>query len=135
MSGSVAPILWYLLAVVSFAVFPLAMVATLHRQRMKELEILRSYAEKGSEPPEAVMKLLYKPSSDPALKWKSTVRGSLLNSALIQLSIACMLGGVAWWRLEAGPPRWAIYVTVTVATFYALTTLALLVAALTTREK
>ena len=135
MSSSVAPILWYLLAVAAFAVFPLAMVVTLHRQRMKELEILRSYAEKGSEPPEAVTRLLVKQNITPSQTWKSTARGSLLSTALIHLWVACMLGGIAWWRIEAGPPRWALYISVTAGVFYALAALALLIAALTTKEK
>ena len=132
---SIAPLLWYLLAAVAFGIFPLAMVATLHRQRIKELEIIRSYAEKGDEPPEAITRLLDKQNNDPARKWKSTVRGSMLNSALIHLYIACMLGGVAWWRIEAGPPRWALYVSVTAAVFYGLCTVALLIGALTTRKE
>lgn len=132
---STAHLLWYLLAAVGFGVFPMAMVATLHRQRMKELEIIRSYAEKGGEPPEAVTRLLDKQNNDVTRKWKSTVRGSMLNSALIQLYIACMLGGVAWWRIEAGPPRWALYVSVTAAVFYGLCALALTIGALTTRKE
>jgi hypothetical protein len=133
---SIAHLLWYLLAAVAFGVFPLAMVATLHRQRMKELEIIRSYAEKGGEPPEAVTRLLDKQNNDVTpRKWKSTVRGSMLNSALIHVYIACMIGGVAWWRIEAGPPRWALYVSVTAAVFYGLCALALIIGALTTRKE
>ena len=37
--GSLPPILWYLLAVVAFAVFPLTMVFAIHRHHMKVLEL------------------------------------------------------------------------------------------------
>lgn len=130
MGSSVPPILWYLLCVVGFAVFPLAMVFTIHRQRMKALEILRSYAEKGSEPPPAVAELLFRQVVEPEQKWKATPRGSLLQTSLVHLFIACLFGGVAWWRLDVGPPRWAIYIAVCSAVFFGVTALAQFVAAL-----
>jgi len=130
MSGSVPPILWYLLAFIAFAVFPLTMVWAIHRHKMKVLEILRSYAEKGVEPPPAVTEVLLKQSTDPAQKWKSTPRGSLLNTFGIHLWVACILGGIAWWRLEAGPPRWAIYLAVCATVFFALLAIGQLAAAL-----
>lgn len=130
MDGSVPMILWYLLCFLGFAVFPLAMVYTLHRQRMKALEILRAYAEKGGQPPPEVTELLLKPGTEPDAKWKSTARGSLLNTFGIHLFIACIFGTVAWWRIDAVSPRWPIYVTVGAAVFFGGLALAQLVAAL-----
>ncbi len=130
MSGPVSPILWYLLAFLALAVFPLSMVWTIHRQKMKALEILRSYAEKGSEPPAIVAELLVKQLTAPDRKWKSTPRGSLLNTFGVHLWIACLWGGIAWWRIEAGPPRWAVYVAVAATVFFAVLAIGQLAAAL-----
>jgi hypothetical protein len=135
MSGSVPPILWYLLAFIAFAVFPLAMVATLHRQRMKVLEILRSYAEKGAEAPPGVAELLAKQVSEPDQKWKSTARGSRLNTFMGLFWVACLFGGVAWWRIDAGGPPWAVYVGVGSAIFFGVSALGFLLAALVSHDK
>jgi hypothetical protein len=135
MGSSVPPILWYLLCVAGFAVFPLAMVYTIHRQRMKALEILRSYAEKGSEPPPAVAELLFKQVVEPDQKWKATPRGSLLQTSLGHFFAGCTFAGVAWWRIEVGPPRWAIYIAVCSAVFFGVAALAQFVAALKSPPK
>jgi hypothetical protein len=119
MSGSVPPILWYFLGVVALGIFPLAMVATIHRQKMKALEILRSYAEKGGEPPAAITELLLKQIAEPEPKWKSTPRGSLLHTFGVHLFIAVWAGVIAWWRIDAGPPRVAIYAAVGIMVFFA----------------
>jgi hypothetical protein len=130
MSGSVPPILWYLLAFLALAVFPLSMVWTIHRQKMKALEILRSYAEKGGEPPAAVTDLLLKQVAPSEPKWKSTPRGALLNTFGIHLWIACLWAGIAWWRIEAGPPRWTVYAAVVATVFFAVLAVGQLAAAL-----
>lgn len=135
MSGSVPPILWYLLAVMAFAVFPLSMVAALHRQRMKALEILRSYAEKGIEPPAAVTEVLLRQVSEPDPKWKSTPRGPMLHMFMVHLSIACVMGALAWWRFDAGPPPWALYAAGTSTLFFAASAAGFLAAALKTPVK
>jgi len=135
MSGSVPPILWYLLAFLAFAVFPLSMVAAIHRQRMKALEILGSYAEKGVEPPPAVSELLLRQVSEPDSKWKSTPRGSMLHLFMVHLSIACVMGGIAWWRLDSGPPAWALYASGVTTVFFAVSAIAFFAAALKTPAK
>lgn len=135
MSGSVPPILWYLLAFLAFAVFPLSMVAAIHRQRMKTLEILRPYAEKGIEPPPAVSDLLLRQVSEPDQKWKSTPRGPMLHMFMVHLSIACVMGGIAWWRFDSGPPPWALYASGTITVFFAVSALGFFAAALKTPAK
>ncbi len=130
MSGSVPPILWYLLAFLALAVFPLSMVWAIHRQKMKALEILRFYAEKGGEPPAAVSELILRQVAPPEQKWKSTPRGALLNTFGVHLWIACLWGCIAWWRIEVGPPRWTVYVAVGATVFFAVSALGQFVAAL-----
>jgi hypothetical protein len=135
MIGEVPAILWYLLGVVAFAVFPLAMVVTIHRHRMKVLEILRYHAEKGQEPPPAVLELLTKQISEPEHKWKSTPRGARLQSFMMFAFIACIAGTVAWWRMDAGGPPVVIYVMVGAAVFWGVSALGFLVAAVASTEK
>jgi hypothetical protein len=135
MTGSVPPMLWYLLAFMAFAVFPLVMVVAIHRHRMKALEILRSYAEKGIEPPPAVAELLTKQVAEPGEKWKATARGSRLNTFVGHFFVACLFGGLAWWRTDAGGPDWAVYVAAGSALFFGVTGLGFLVAALFSSDK
>jgi hypothetical protein len=130
MMAPVPPILWYLLAVVAFGIFPLSMVWVLHRQKMTALEILRSYAERGIEPPQVVTDLLLKQLSSSGQPWRSTPRGSLLHTFGVHLFTACVLGGIAWWRVDAGLPRWSIYVAVGSTLFFAALATGQLAAAL-----
>jgi hypothetical protein len=122
--------LWYLLAFLALAVFPLSMVWVIHRHKMKALEILRLYAEKGGEPPAAVAELILKQVTPPQEKWKATPRGALLNTFGVHVWIACFWGCIAWWRIEAGPPRWAVYVAVGATVFFAVLAMGQLLAAL-----
>jgi hypothetical protein len=133
--GSVPPLLWYLLAVVALAVFPLTMIFAIHRHHMKVLALLRFYAEKGTEPPPAIAELLMKQLSHADEKWKRTKRGALLQTFGANLFIACIMAGVSWWRLDVGEPRWAIYWAVCSAIFFAVFALGALLAALTTSDK
>lgn len=135
MSGAVPPILWYLLCFIAFAVFPLVMVTAIHRHRMKALEILRSYAEKGAEPPPAVAELLAKQLTDSEQKWRSTARGSRLGTFVGHLFVACLFGCVAWWRVDSGGPQWAVYTAAGSAVFFGVSALGFLVAALVSPDK
>jgi hypothetical protein len=135
MTGSVPPMLWYLLCFIAFAVFPLVMVVAIHRHRMKVLEILRFYAEKGVEPAPGLTEMLARQVSEPGDKWKSTARGSRLNLFGGYLFIACLMGCLAWWRFDAGGPQWAIYAAVGSAVFFGVGALGFLVAALVSSDK
>jgi len=61
MSSQVPPILWFLfwvglsVGVLSFAIF---MALIIHRGNIKALEVWRTDAEKGIEPPPAVVEML-----------------------------------------------------------------------------
>ena len=61
MSSQVPPMLWFLfwvglsVGVLSFGFF---MAIIIHRANIKMLEVLRTYAEKGIEPPPVVVELL-----------------------------------------------------------------------------
>ena len=67
MSSQVPPFLWFLfwvglaIGVLSFGFF---MAIIIHRGNMKALEVLRTYAEKGIEPPPAVVEMLTRQMGD-----------------------------------------------------------------------
>jgi hypothetical protein len=135
MMGSVPPMLWYLLCFIALAVFPLVMVVAIHRHRMKALEILKSYAEKGVEPPAGLTELLTKQVSEPGEKWKATARGSRLHIFGGHLFVACVFGCLAWWRIDAGGPPWAVYAAAGSAVFFGVSALGFLIAAVVSSDK
>jgi hypothetical protein len=69
------------------------------RQRMKALEVLRVYAERGEEPPDAVVDAVYG-RVKPAPPTPPT-RGRHLSHAAPNAIIAAGMAGMAWWRFSA----------------------------------
>lgn len=136
MSGELPEIYWYLfwVGVLAFmVVFAFTMMTLVHRRNMKAIELLRSYAEKGIEPPSAISELLSE-TAEPDRRWKSTRRGAMLQSFIGMLFTACIAGGVAWWRVDEGGPQIVIYIFGVAAVFWGVSALGLLVAALFTRD-
>ena len=130
MIGEVPPILWYLLLAVIFTVFPWGMVLTIHRQRMKALEILRTYAERGVEPPPGIAEPLMRALKEPVAARRSA-RARRLDGFVFSLFMAGASAGIAWWRQDAGAdPRWLFYAAVVAAAAFAAGALGALVAAL-----
>jgi hypothetical protein len=121
--------LWYLLlaglAVGMFgAIFTDA--ALRHRRYMKALEVLRSYADKGIEPPAAVTALLLQPaaeSAETAAEKKVVAQATAQSTAQLTqfmtwLFMACVAGGVAWQLVKGGGPKEiAVTAAVTFAVF------------------
>lgn len=142
MNGSVAPILWYLF----WVALATAMIVGVfigghkaHHQRMTALNILKSYAEKGVEPPATMVDLLLE-SSQPQREARSsekavaeaTHRASQPGGWLSLLFMAGVMAGLAWWRIDAGGPQWAIYVTVTGAAVLGAGAIGTLIASIVT---
>jgi hypothetical protein len=138
MDGNVAPILWYLFWVVVAG----AMIAGVfigghkaHHQRMTALNILKSYAEKGTEPPAAMVDLLMETSEAQRAARsteQATARASQPTGWLGLVFMAGVAAGLAWWRIDAGGPQWAIYVAVTCAVVLGIGAFGTLVATLVT---
>ena len=82
MSSEVPPMFWFLfwvgpsVGVLSFGFF---MAIIIHRGNMKALEILRAYAEKGIEPPPAVVELLTRQMGDEASAAEANARLTALT--------------------------------------------------------
>jgi hypothetical protein len=138
MSGALPEIYWFLfwVGVLAFLiVFSFSMMTLIHRANMKSLELLRLYAEKGIDPPPAMAELLAKTGGEPDRKWKSTRRGAMLQSFIGFVFTACMAGGIAWWRIDAGGPQAVIYIFGASTVFFGVSAVGLLVAALFTSDK
>ena len=103
MNGEVPEIYWYLfwvgLAIVVEA-FGFFMATIIHRRNMRVLDLLKSYADKGIEPPAGVAELLSEQVTDPGRAWKSSPRGARLERFIGFLFTACVIGGVAWWLVD-----------------------------------
>jgi hypothetical protein len=110
-----------------------------HRSRSKALDLLRGYAEKGEEPPAALVEALdalaaWGPGPKPrnAPTPKPTRTDHLTHVAG---SVVISLGSiwVAWWRMpDEGEPGALVIIAVIVAIFFAGAAAARLVAALGT---
>ena len=103
MNGEVPEIYWYLfwvgLAIVMEA-FGFFMAAIIHRRNMRVLDLLKSYADKGIEPPTAVAELLSQQVMDPTRAWKSSPRGARLERFVGFTFTACVIGGVVAGQLR-----------------------------------
>ena len=137
MDGEVPEIYWYLfwvgLAIVVEA-FGFYMVTVIHRRNMRVLDLLKSYADRGIDPPADVAKLLSEQVSDPGQAWRTSARGARLERFIGFLFTGCVIGGVAWWLIDAAGPSWAVYPTVTAAVFFSVGAVGFLLTALVTRE-
>lgn len=138
MNGQVPQIYWYLfwvgLAIV-VEVFGFYVATIIHRKNMRVLDLLKSYADKGIEPPAAVAGLLDEKASDPGHAWRSTARGARLEQFTGFLFTGCVIGGVAWWLVESAGPVWAVYPTVAGAVFFSVAALGNLLTALVSSER
>jgi apolipoprotein N-acyltransferase len=87
---------------------------------MRVLELLKSYVDKGIEPPPSVAELLSEQVMDPTRAWKSSARGARLERFVGFLFTGCVIGGVAWWLVESAGPAWAVYPAVSAAVFFSV---------------
>jgi hypothetical protein len=135
--GEVPELYWYLfwvgLAVVVEA-FGFYMASIIHRRNMKVLDVLKSYADKGMEPPTQVARLLSEQTRDPGREWSASPRGARLQRFVAFLFTACVVGSVAWWLVDAAGPSWAVYPTVSATVFFSVGALGFLVTAVVTPE-
>src|SRR6185369_16897804 len=115
MSGAVPPVLWFLfwvglsVGILSFGFF---MAIIIHRGNMKALEVLKTYAEKGVEPPPAVIEMLTRQMGNSEGAKAGAFTGLVVS--------ACVAGGIAWWRMQAGGPQWVVYLFAIIAVFWAI---------------
>lgn len=137
MEDKLPEIYWYVfwigLVIVSFTMAYLGGKAE-HETRHKALDILKIYAEKGGEPPPAMLDRLTRTPEER----KATDRGG--RAALIQgfigfLFMACLMAGLHTWLLTWPEPNWAVFATQAGWGFFGFGSFGFLLLALLTREK
>lgn len=138
MSGQVPPILWFLFWVglsIGILGFGFFMAIIIHRGHMKTLEILRFYAEKGIEPPPAVVEMLTRHAGDSDAARAGRDAGVKAANFTALLVTACIAGGIAWWRTNAGGPQWVVYFFALWAVFFGMRSLWYLITSLAPSDK
>ncbi len=108
------------------------------RPKMRMIEVLRAYAEKGEEPPPGVVEALGKLSwpFPPPQPPRRQGRADHLAHFAGSFGLAVGAGLVILWRWprEAQYPGWLLITAVFVAVFFTAAAAARLVGALTTRD-
>jgi len=109
MHGELPEIYWYLFWI-GFVIlaFRMAYLGGKHGfdTRMKAIEILRMYAEKGAEPPPAVMDQLAKQAfEEPGGSKQGSSTGSLMMF-LSMLFMACVAWGIRAWAQNQHVEAW-----------------------------
>jgi hypothetical protein len=108
-----------------------------HRQHMEVLKVLRSYAEKGMEPPPALADQLAKQvfGRPGLLRVERHSRGALLRGFLGAAFTASVAWQVNSWIVDHGETGWALYASWAAFAFFSYSAFGLLLAAVTTRDK
>lgn len=140
MTAQLPELYWYLFwvaALVLAIVFGLYVATITHRRNMKALEVLKTYAEKGMEPPAPVADLLTRQLLDSqagtAVKFRD--RAELLRAFIGFLFSACVIGAIHFWLVDAQAPSWAIHSSRAAMAFFGFGAFGLLLATLLTRQK
>ena len=133
MDGSVPAILWYVLVVAFFVWMVVALSIQSwrdHTARMTALDIQRTYAEKGVEPPVAATEQMGGAHGQAtthewghkSCKFKHRKAGHRWHFEKFggDLFLAGVMAGLYWWRSDVGGPQWAIYVTGIAAAVFAI---------------
>jgi hypothetical protein len=106
--------------------------ASAHASKMKALDILRMYAERGIEPPAMLAEHLTAPKqAQHQGGWKHpSGRAHHLGSFVFSLFMCGAASGVAWWWDRADKsPEWVFYAAAIAATAFAAGGLGHLIAA------
>jgi hypothetical protein len=111
-------------------------VATItHRRNMKALEILKSYAERGVEPPAAIAESLAAQIMGSASSSKRWGREQLVRSFIGFVFSACVIGGIHYWLAATTAPAWAVIASRAGMAFFGFGAFGLLLASLFTRKE
>jgi hypothetical protein len=141
MEGKLPEIYWYVfwigVVLISFGAAYLGGRSG-HERAMKSLDILKMYAEKGAEPPPAMVEQLTRQVLDagkPGQTPQRSTRAAFMQGFIGFLFMACVASGFYWWLGDAGGPSWAVFAAQAAGAFFGFGSFGLLLAALVTRDK
>ena len=137
MDGKLPEIFWYLFWI-GFVILAFRMAylggKSGYDTRMKALEILRMYAEKGTEPPPAMMEELTKQAFEHSSPKKPDSQGGLLMTFVSFLFMACVSWGVRTWLQGHADSTWATVAATSAWAFFGFGAFGFLLAALFKRK-
>ena len=119
------------------AVIVIAPIAMQLRAKLKAFEVLKIYAERGEEPPAAILDAVNQIGRHPAPPARKPSRGEHLTHVAGSVVLAIGAAGIAWWRApepHANPSSLMVFAVI-VAIFFTAAAAARLVAALTTGDE
>ena len=138
MNGKLPEIFWYLFWI-GFVILAFRMAYLGGRSgflvKMKAIEILRMYAEKGTEPPPGLVEQLTDRPFQKNPSSKPDARGSFFGGFVGFLFTACVLWGLRAWLISAAAPAWASIAATAGLAFFGIAALGFLLAALFTRSQ
>jgi hypothetical protein len=103
--------------------------------RMRALDILKIYAEKGTEPPAAMMAQLAEQPRERLSAAKRDPRHGLLTSFISFLFMACVSWGAREWLEGRAGPSWQIIAATAAMAFFGIGAFGFLLATLISRQK
>lgn len=138
MDGKLPEIFWYLFWI-GFVILAFRMAylggKSGYDTRMKALDILRTYADKGTEPPPAMMSELTKQAFEHSSAPKADSQASLLMTFVSFLFMACVSWGVrTWLQGHAEASSWAPVAASAALAFFGFGAFGFLLAALFKRR-
>jgi hypothetical protein len=144
MGDHLPAIYWYVFwsavatGLVAYGIFDVAMK---HRRNIKALDILKTYAEKGGEPPPAIAdqltrQILGSKGSEASANDRSSQkrRDELLRLFIAFVFMACVASGLHAWLIDSGGARWAVHASFAARAFFGFGAFGLLLATLVTRK-
>ncbi len=138
MLGKLPEIFWYLFwigfVVLAFRMAYLGGKAG-YEVRMRALDILKVYAEKGTEPPPAMMAELAERAFETQAPAKKDPRLGLLSSFIGFLFMACLSWGLHAWLAGSTAPPWQTIAATASMAFFGIGAAGFLLATLIARPK
>lgn len=141
MEGKLPEIYWYVfwigVVLISFGAAYLGGRSG-HERAMKALDILKMYAEKGIEPPPAMIEQVARQVLDagkPGQQTPPNGRSALIQGFIGFLFMACVSGGLYYWLRDQSGPSWAIYASQATMAFFGFGSFGFLLVTVFTREK
>jgi hypothetical protein len=137
MEGQMDSAAQVLIAIMVPACFLVSVIVTVtlwmpHSAKLKTIDVLKAYAEKGEEPPPSVLETVARINAPVLAKAGPASRGEHLSHVAGSVVLAGGAAGLAWWRLSVGDPGSPLPIlAIMVAIFFAGSAAARLVGALT----
>ena len=120
-------------------IIPISITWLQQRTKTKAIEVLKTYAERGQDPPTSVLEAVnriswpFPPGAPPPKPMRDQSRGEHLSHVAGSVVIAVGSAIVLWWQTSDPHPRleWLLITAIFTTVFFAASAAARLVAALT----